>query len=211
MTPADRDIPSRIVRYTAGERALHWITAITFVLLALSGLAMFHPAMFWLATLFGGGQWTRILHPFVGIVMFVVFLLLALRMARHNLLDRDDVRWLTQLDDVLAKRDEALPDVGRYNAGQKLLFFVLVLCLLLLLVSGIGIWRPYFAWKLSIGTVRLASVVHAVAAFVLILGIIVHVYAAIWVKGSVSAMIRGTVTLGWARRHHAKWFRESIK
>lgn len=211
MTPADSDIPSRIVRYTAGERALHWITAITFVLLALSGLAMFHPAMFWLATLFGGGQWTRILHPFVGIVMFVAFLLLALRMARHNLLDRDDLRWLKQFDDVLAKRDESLPEVGRYNAGQKLLFFAMVLCLLLLLASGIGIWRPYFAWKLSIGTVRLASVVHAVTAFVLILGIIVHVYAAIWVKGSVSAMIRGTVTLGWARRHHAKWFRESIK
>ncbi|HEX3636292.1 MAG TPA: formate dehydrogenase cytochrome b556 subunit, partial [Paraburkholderia sp.] len=52
-----------IQRYTPNERTNHWITAITFVLLALSGLAMFHPAMSWLYAIFGGGQWTRILHP----------------------------------------------------------------------------------------------------------------------------------------------------
>ena len=59
--------------------------------------------------------------------------------------------------------------------------------------------------------IRLAAVVHAVAAFVLIVGIIVHIYAALWVKGSVGAMVRGTVTYGWARKHHPKWFRESVK
>ncbi|OUL68570.1 formate dehydrogenase cytochrome b556 subunit, partial [Paraburkholderia hospita] len=58
--------PDLIVRYTPNERTNHWITAITFVLLALSGLALFHPSMFWLSALFGGGQWTRILHPFIG-------------------------------------------------------------------------------------------------------------------------------------------------
>lgn len=52
---------------------------------------------------------------------------------------------------------------------------------------------------------------HAVAAFVLIASIIVHIYAALWVKGSIGAMVRGTVTLGWARKHHPKWFRESVK
>jgi formate dehydrogenase subunit gamma len=200
-----------IVRYSANERTLHWITAITFVLLALSGLAMFHPAMFWLANLFGGGQWTRILHPFVGIVMFVSFLALALCVWRHNLMDRDDVQWLKQLNDVLANREEALPQVGRYNAGQKLLFFVLVVCLLLLLLTGIAIWRPYFAGAFPVGVIRAAAVLHALSAFVLIVGIIIHIYAAIWVKGSVTAMMRGTVTLGWARKHHPKWFRESLK
>jgi formate dehydrogenase subunit gamma len=59
--------------------------------------------------------------------------------------------------------------------------------------------------------VRIAAVLHALAAFVLICGIIVHIYAALWIKGSISAMVRGTVTLGWARKHHPKWFRESIK
>lgn len=203
--------PNLIVRYTANERTNHWITAITFVLLALSGLAMFHPAMFWLSALFGGGQWTRILHPFVGLVMFVSFLILVLRFWRHNYLDDNDWQWMRQMDDVIANREEKLPEVGRYNAGQKLLFFVMVACLVLLLLSGIVIWRAYFSFYFPIGFVRAAALVHAITAFVLIVGIIVHIYAALWVKGSVGAMVRGTVTLGWARKHHPRWFRESIK
>lgn len=205
------DDPNLIVRYSPNERTNHWITAITFVLLALSGLAMFHPSLFWLSSLFGGGQWTRILHPFVGLVMFVSFLLLAMRFWRHNLLDDSDIQWLRQFDDVLANREENLPEVGRYNAGQKLLFFVMAACLVLLLLSGIVIWRRYFSAYFPIGVIRLAAVVHALAAFVLIVGIVVHIYAALWIKGSISAMVRGTVTLGWARKHHPRWFRESVK
>ena len=203
--------PNLIVRYTPNERTNHWITAITFVLLALSGLALFHPSMFWLTALFGGGQWTRILHPFVGVVMFVSFFILAVRFWHHNYLDRDDVQWLRQIDDVLANREENLPEIGRYNAGQKLLFFTMVLCLILLLCSGVVIWRRYFSVYFPIGVIRLAAVVHATAAFVLIVGIVVHIYAALWIKGSIGAMVRGTVTLGWARKHHPKWFRESVK
>lgn len=203
--------PNLIVRYTANERTNHWITAITFVLLALSGLALFHPSMFWLTALFGGGQWTRILHPFVGVVMFVSFFILAVRFWHHNYLDRDDVQWLRQIDDVLANREEKLPEIGRYNAGQKLLFFTMVLCLLLLLCSGVVIWRRYFSVYFPVSVIRFAVVVHAAAAFVLIVGIVVHVYAALWIKGSIGAMVRGTVTLGWARKHHPKWFRESVK
>ncbi|ABM49385.1 formate dehydrogenase subunit gamma [Burkholderia mallei] len=205
------DDPNLIVRYTANERSNHWITAISFVLLALSGLALFHPSMFWMTALFGGGQWTRILHPFVGLVMFASFAVMVVRYWRHNLLDAGDRQWLRQMDDVLANREDKLPEVGRYNAGQKLLFFVMVACLLLLLVSGIVIWRRYFLLYFPIGVIRAAAVVHAAAAFALIVGIVVHVYAALWVKGSIGAMVRGTVTVGWARKHHPKWFRESVK
>jgi formate dehydrogenase subunit gamma len=207
----NHDEPGLIVRYTPNERTNHWITAITFILLALSGLAMFHPSMFWMSALFGGGQWTRILHPFIGLVMFVSFLILALRFWHHNYLDRSDIQWLKQIDDVLANREERLPEIGRYNAGQKLLFFVMVVCLVLLLCSGIVIWRRYFSFYFPVGVIRLASVVHAIFAFILICGIIVHIYAALWVKGSVGAMVRGTVTYGWARKHHPRWFRESVK
>ncbi|OUL68450.1 formate dehydrogenase subunit gamma, partial [Paraburkholderia hospita] len=125
-------------------------------------------------------------------------------------LDADDWQWLRQINDVLTNREDRLPEVGKYNAGQKLLFFVLALCLPLLLLSGIVIWRAYFAFYFPIEVVRVAAVIHAVTAFVLICSIIVHIYAAIWVKGSIGAMVRGTVTPGWARKHHPKWFRESI-
>lgn len=197
-----------IQRYSAGERSNHWFTAICFVLLALSGLALFHPAFFWLASLFGGGPWTRILHPFVGLAMFVSFLLLAWRMARDNRMTAADRQWLGKYKDVLANREENLPEVGKYNGGQKLLFHVLVLCMIGLLLSGIVIWRAYFSLYFPVGVVRAASVLHALCAFGMICAIIVHVYAAIWVKGSVRAMVRGTVTPGWAWKHHRAWFRE---
>ncbi|SAK75529.1 formate dehydrogenase, cytochrome b556 (FDO) subunit [Caballeronia hypogeia] len=199
-----------IVRYTPNERTNHWITAITFVLLALSGLAMFHPSMSWLYAIFGGGQWTRILHPFVGCVMFLSFLILALRFWHHNYLDKNDVQWMKQMNDVLTNREDRLPEIGKYNAGQKILFFVMVLSLVLLLLSGIVIWRAYFAFYFPITVIRFAAVVHAATAFVLIVSIIVHIYAALWVKGSIGAMTRGTVTYGWARKHHPRWFRETI-
>ncbi|WP_250474220.1 formate dehydrogenase subunit gamma [Caballeronia sp. GAFFF1] len=199
-----------IVRYTPNERTNHWITAISFVLLALSGLAMFHPSMSWLYAIFGGGQWTRILHPFVGCVMFLSFMVLALRFWHHNYLDKSDIQWMKQIDDVLANREDRLPEIGKYNAGQKLVFYVMVASLLLLLASGIVIWRAYFAFYFPITVIRLAAVVHAATAFVLIMSIIIHIYAGLWIKGSISAMVRGTVTYGWARKHHPRWFKEII-
>jgi formate dehydrogenase subunit gamma len=195
-----------IERYTPNERSNHWITAITFVLLALSGLAMFHPAMAWMAALFGGGQWTRILHPFFGIVMFVSFFFLVVRFWSHNKFEPEDKQWLRQIDDVLANREEKLPKIGKYNAGQKLLFFVLVLAMVCLLLSGIVIWREYFSHLFPIEVRRFSSLLHAFFAFVIIMAIIVHIYAGIWIKGSIKAMTRGTVSYGWARKHHPKWF-----
>lgn len=204
----DEGKPGEIVRYDSGTRINHWIVAICFVLLALSGMALFHPALFWLTNLFGGGPWTRILHPFVGIVWAVAFLLLAAKLWRDNLLQARDRQWLRQIGDVIDDREDRLPEVGRYNAGQKLLFWLIVLCLAGLVVTGLGMWRAYFT--LPVGLVRLASVVHAVCALVLVCAIIVHVYAAIWVKGSVRAMTRGTVSYGWAWKHHRAWFRDVV-
>jgi formate dehydrogenase subunit gamma len=200
--------PDRIIRYSAGTRINHWIVAISFVLLALSGLALFHPALFWLTNLFGGGPWTRILHPFIGCVMVAAFYLLAAHFWRDNLMQPRDWIWLRKIDDVVGNREENLPDVGRYNAGQKLLFFTLVACLICLLLSGIVIWRVYFSGFFSIGVIRFAALSHAFFAFVLIFSIIIHIYAGIWVKGSVRAMTRGWVSPGWAWKHHRAWFRE---
>jgi len=175
--------------------------------MALSGLALFHPSMFFLTNLFGGGPWTRILHPFIGLVMFVSFTGLALRFWRDNLMHARDWQWLEQWRDVIGNREDKLPEVGRYNAGQKMLFWLMIACLIALLLTGFIIWQPYFAPAFGIDLVRAAALLHALAAFGLILGIIVHIYAAIWVKGSVAAMTRGYVTHAWARKHHLAWYR----
>jgi formate dehydrogenase subunit gamma len=200
-----------IERYSPNERTNHWITAICFILLALSGLAMFHPAMSWLYGLFGGGQWTRYLHPFFGLVMFVSFMFMAFRYWHHNQLDANDRQWLKQGADVVTNREDRLPPVGRYNAGQKLLFFTLIVCMVMLLLTGIVIWREWFSAYFGIELIRLSALLHAFFAFVIIASIIVHIYAGIWVKGSIGAMMRGTVTYGWARKHHRRWFEEEMR
>jgi len=202
---------NEIVRYTPGTRINHWIVAISFVLLALSGLALFHPALFWLTNLFGGGPWTRILHPFIGLVMVCAFALLAVHFWSDNLMRPRDWAWLKQMKDVVENHEERLPEVGRYNAGQKLLYFTIIACLLALLASGIVMWRAYFSLYFPVEVIRFASLLHAIAAFVLICSIIVHIYAGIWVKGSIRAMTRGTVSDGWAWKHHRLWFREVRK
>jgi formate dehydrogenase subunit gamma len=201
----------QIQRYTEGERTNHWIVAISFVLAALSGLALFHPSMFWLANLFGGGPWTRILHPFIGVVMFLFFFITMVRFWGHNRLDANDKKWLGQWRDVLANREDKLPESGRYNAGQKAMFWLMVICMWVLLVTGVMFWRAYFGDYFSVSVIRAASLLHAVAATVLIIGIIVHVYAAIWTRGSIGAMVRGTVSEAWAKKHHAAWYRQVIR
>jgi formate dehydrogenase subunit gamma len=197
-------------RYTPGDRTNHWVTAIAFILAGLSGLALFHPALFGLSGLFGGGPWTRILHPFIGLFMLLAFILLGARMWSHNHLEPRDWQWLRQYEDVATNREDRLPEIGKYNAGQKLVYWIIVWCMAGLLLSGIVIWRAYFSFYFPIGVIRFASVLHAVCATVLICTILVHVYAAIWVKGSVRAMTRGTVTPGWAWKHHRAWYREMI-
>ncbi len=200
--------PGLIQRYTTGQRVNHWIIAITFILLTISGLALFHPAFYWMSNLLGGGVWTRILHPFIGVLMFLCFFVFAARMFRHNLMSRRDWQWIGQARHVLNMREDKVVEQGRYNGGQKLLFFVLVFMMIGLLVTGVVMWRSYFSHLFTIDIIRLASVLHAIFAFVIICAIIVHIYAGIWVKGSVRAMTRGTVTPGWAWKHHRLWLRQ---
>ena len=77
-----------------------------------------------------------------------------------------------------------------------------------LLLSGVVIWRAYFSHLFGIEVIRLSALAHALAAFVLILSIIVHIYAGIWIKGSIGAMLHGWVSRAWARKHHELWYRE---
>lgn len=203
--------PRTIERYRVSTRINHWVVALSFIVTAISGLALFHPALFPLSALVGGGTWARILHPFLGLAMVLAFALLAARMWRDNLFIANDRVWMRNARKVLDNRDDELPLAGRFNAGQKVLFWVLVASLALLLLSGLVIWRAYFSHLFPIGVLRLSALAHAFFGFVLVVSIIVHIYAAFWVKGSVRAMTEGKVTYGWAWRHHRLWFQDVLR
>ncbi|ART80156.1 formate dehydrogenase subunit gamma [Oceanisphaera avium] len=198
-----------IVRYTANQRLNHWLIALSFVLLAVSGLALFHPSLFWLSNLLGGGTWTRILHPFIGVVMFVSFFNFARHLWSANRMYSRDWAWLKATPKVISHQEQGVPEVGKYNGGQKLLFWSLIVLMLGLLATGVLMWRAYFSFPVEV--TRWASMLHALLALVLMCAIIVHIYAGIWVKGSVRAMTRGTVTPGWAFKHHKIWYRKKVR
>ena len=194
-------------RYNSSERMNHWMIALLFILAGLSGLAFFHPAFFFFTNLFGGGPWTRVLHPFLGVAMFLSFLGLFFKLWRDNVMTDADREWRRHMGDMLRGDKSGMPPVDKYNAGQKMVFWAMALSLLVLLATGLVFWRPWFAPNFSVDTLRIAVLLHSVSAVVLILGTVVHVYAAIWVKGTVRAMTRGTVSESWARTHHPLWHR----
>ena len=187
----------------------HWITATCLVLLAISGLSLFHPSLFFLTALFGGGQWTRTIHPWIGVVLFFSFGGLFLRFWKANLWRREDGTWLARLRDVLTNHEERLPEVGKYNAGQKAVFWLMSILLLVLISSGIVIWDQY-------------SIAHQYRAEA-------HGHACPCARRGDHhlrvdrARLRGDlgprydqrhdpwrVTGGWAWKHHRKWLRELV-
>ena len=198
--------PTMLQRYSSPERINHWVVAICFVLLALTGLALFHPVFWPLTDLFGGGTWTRIIHPFIGLLMTLSFIGLYTRFRPHNHMTSTDREWLKHVGEMLKGDESKLPEQGKFNAGQKMVFKLAGILVVLLLISGLAMWRSYY--NLPVDLVRIAAVVHAASAWLLIVTIIVHIYAAIWVKGTFGAMGSGKVSRAWARQHHRAWYRE---
>ncbi len=196
--------PQDLKRYTPRERVNHWTIAVCFILLTLSGLSFFHPSMWPLTDIFGGGVWTRILHPYIGLVLTVAFALFFLRLRKHNEMKPIDWEWMKKAKGLMTGDAHGMPAQERYNGGQKILFWSLSACLLVMLLSGICIWRAWF--NLPVVLVRLAAVLHAAAGAVMIGIVIGHIYLSIWTKGTIRAMVSGTVTRAWAKQHHALWY-----
>src|SRR5260370_13541088 len=191
-----------VSRYTTAARINHWITAVSLILLALSGLSLFHPSLFFLTYLFGGGQLTRAIHPWIGVVLAISFLGLFFRFFTLNLWKRDDTVWMKNLGKVINNDEEGLPEIGKYNAGQKLVFWGQSILILLLFCSGLVLWDVYFEDYTTIDQKRLSAVVHALCPIGPILIWILPVYAPIWVKGTLRPITPVSVTPGFSSRPH---------
>ena len=196
-----------IVRHSNAERIVHWAVAVAFVFLFLSGLALFHPFFFWLSFLFGGGPLMRFIHPLAGAALLLLFYPYAAQVWRDNRWLPADRAWVANMFRYMRKAYHP-SDTGKYNAGQKLMFWSMVPIIALLFLTGVALWQPWFAPTFPAGIRRVAGLVHASCAFIMFVGVGVHVYAAYWTRGSIRAMVRGTVPRTWARFHHPAWVRE---
>ena len=197
---------SRIIRYAFPERLMHWTAAVSYVYLLLTGLAFWTPALYWLAIVLGGGFLSRALHPIVGLIFAVVVAWMFALWRRDMRTTPADRQWRRAMGHYVRNEDGRVPPAGRFNYGQKALFWLMVWGALLLLVSGLVLWFPQ-AVPGDLRVVReIAVIVHAVTALLTIGGFIVHLYMGLAVvPGGLSAMLHGEVSERWARHHHPLW------
>jgi formate dehydrogenase subunit gamma len=142
--------------------------------------------------------------------LFVAALgLLVRKWAKEMRLDSDDYNWLLLAHRYAVHDESGLPEAGRFNGGQKTLFWAQSAAALLLLASGLVLFWPESMPR----GLRLAAVlVHPAAAVVSLAGVLVHIYmGTAAVPGALRGMVRGWVTEAWARTHHPRWYRESAK
>jgi len=190
-------------RFSFLERITHWVVGVTFVVLLLSGLAFAYPSLFWLTTFLGGGAAARVLHPQIGVLFGVGIVFMFVLWIRDMFLDARDREWLGAIRHYVAHDSEKVPPAGKYNAGQKLFFWVQSLLGIVFVVTGLLLWFPeYFSSEL-LNTARL---LHYAATLGGGLFLIVHVYlGTVAYPGTARGMIDGKVTPAWARLHHPRW------
>ncbi|HCA15636.1 MAG TPA: formate dehydrogenase subunit gamma [Alcaligenes faecalis] len=197
-----------VLRTKFPERLCHWAVVLCFFLAATSGLSWFYPSFSWLSSFLGTPQLARVLHPFLGIAVFAGLCYMFVRFVKYNLPAKTDLIWFRNVKSVVLNNATQPLRIGKYNAGQKVLFWLIMLSIVTLLVSGLIMWRAYFAEFFSIPVLRLAILIHSVAGIALILLILGHIYLAIWVRGSITGMVTGYVSKAWIRHHHDRWHEE---
>jgi formate dehydrogenase subunit gamma len=196
-----------LVRYTLFERLLHWLVALTFIALLLSGLALAYPRMAWLSGLFGGGQTMRAAHPWIGVVFTVGLVLMLIIWGRSMWLDRTDWAWFRRLGAYI-RRGHVTIDNGRWNGGQKGYFWASLVLAIVLLITGLPLWFPSIA---DTGIRQLSRLVHNAAFLLIVGGFIIHVLlSAFLFPGTMAGMTSGRVTRAWAAWHHPRWYREQV-
>ena len=195
-----------IVRYAFRERIVHWIAAVSYVYLLLTGLAFWTPALYWIAIVLGGGFLTRAVHPWVGVLFAAAVLWMFAIWRRDMRATAADREWRRAMAHYIRNEDDRVPGAGRFNYGQKTLFWVMVWSTLVLLVSGVLLWFPD-AIPGGLRAVREAAILlHAIAALVTVGAFIVHLYMGLAVvPGGLAAMLHGEVSEQWARHHHPLW------
>ena len=213
MTSREQILPyGRILRYQFHERLNHWIAGFSYLYLLLTGLAFWSPWLFWLAIVLGGGQVSRMLHPWIGLVFSAAVLYMYVLWNAQMGITETDKAWWDSLHYYVRNEDNKMPPAGRYNAGQKLLFWGFFVFGLLLLLSGIVLWFPeYIPWSLR--SLRyLAVIVHVGSALITIGFFMLHVYMGVFAeRGAFGSVIRGDVSQDFAKRYHPAWYEEVVR
>ncbi len=205
--PANRTIQ----RFNAIERFAHWLTATCFIVLALTGLNMLYgryilpPVIgkeaFAALTLYG-----KYAHNYIAVGFVLGVLLMIVLWVHHNIPNRYDLQWLAKGGGLFSRGVH--PPSRKFNAGQKFIFWAVVLGGAILTVTGIYLMWP-FEFGMTVYDMQFMLVVHGIVGLVLIAIIVAHIYiGSIGMEGAFDAMGTGQVDENWAREHHNLWVAE---
>jgi formate dehydrogenase beta subunit/formate dehydrogenase gamma subunit len=204
--PEDAVIGDHIVRHRLSTRIIHWGTALCFFGALLSGMPIWTPIFGWMATLFGGLSVCRWLHPWLGLGFVVFTVAMFVAWVKDMRMEQQDWGWLGPKAIDYFKRGSEDPNVGKYNGGQKLFFYLVALLALVLLATGLVLWFPR---ELARPLPGLSWVLHDGGFILFAAAIVVHIYlGTAALPGTFRSMTRGTVTKAWARLHHPRWYRD---
>ncbi len=195
-----------LVRFSAFERFVHWMTAACFVILGLTGLNITFGKEL-LLPLIGPeaftawSQWGKYAHNYLSFPFTLGVVLIFLMWIAANFPNRVDVEWLRQGGGIVGHKH---PPAERFNAGQKMIYWIVVLGGAAVAASGYLLMFPFYA--VDIAGMQLAQVVHGVVALLFVAAMLGHIYiGTIGMEGAFEAMWDGTVDVNWAKEHHSRW------
>ncbi|MGQ0662546.1 MAG: formate dehydrogenase subunit gamma [Pseudomonadota bacterium] len=199
-----------IERFNPLDRFTHWVTAGSFVVLALTGLNITY-GRYILLPLLGPEAFTALTiagkyaHNYLAFAFMVGLAMMFVLWVRHNFPNRYDIEWLMQGGGMFKKGLH--PPARKFNAGQKILFWLVIWGGLAISISGVYLLFPFSFG--DIGAQQIAQIVHAVVSLALIAVVIAHIYiGSIGMEGAFAAMETGQVDEKWAREHHSVWVAE---
>ena len=201
-------VGNEIVRHNRASRLIHWTVSVTFFLCLFTGMPIWTPVFGWMASLFGGLTVCRVIHPWAGLAFFLSTIVMFVAwLGDMHLAPGERREWVSEGRAMRYMRYETDDsDVGKYNGGQKLQFWLVCLAALGLLLSGLLMWFP----ELFPAILRqLAYIIHDVTFILFAILIVFHIYLGTAAEpGTFGSMTRGTVTKAWARLHHGHWYRD---
>ena len=199
-----------IERFNAVERVAHWTTAISFVVLALTGLLLFfgkHLILPWLGS--AGFSWmseiSKNLHNFVGPLFMFSIAVTFLIYVKDNWINGEDFKWLSHIGGFFTGKE--YPS-GRFNMIEKLWFWG-GLVLLGVVMSATGLILNFPNWNQTREVMQDANMIHVIAAVLFVAASFLHIYVGtIGMVGAYRAMREGHVDESWAKEHHEAWYEE---
>jgi formate dehydrogenase subunit gamma len=199
----------KMLRFTAYERFVHWLTALSFGVLAITGLNLTFGKKVLLPWMGpeAYSAWAsaaKYAHNFISFSFTLGILLMFSIWVSNNFPQRADIEWLRHGGGMFGGKE---PPVGRFNTGEKFIFWMSVIAGAILATSGYVLLFPF--WGTAIGPMQIAQVVHSVVAMLFIAGMFVHMYmGTIGTEGAFESMISGEVDVNWAKSHHILWYAE---